>query len=105
MRFQTTENQENMISVWFYLLTVFLKKKVPFGYSGPASSPVARDHRVIFEFKIIEESGDEGSDGKGRKSEGPFPPLSPLSHHSPLVLYARSHHPSLALLASSPIPT
>ena len=76
MRFQTSENQENMISVWFYPLTNFLKKKVPFGYSGPASSPVVRDHWVIFEFKIIKESGDEGSDGKGRKSEGPFPSLS-----------------------------
>ena len=76
MRFQTSENQENMISVWFYPLTNFLKKKVPFGYSGPASSPVVRDHWVIFEFKIIKESGDEGSDGKGRKSERPFPSLS-----------------------------
>ena len=76
MRFQTSENQENMTSAWFYPLTNFLKKKVPFGYSGPASSPVVSDHWVIFEFKIIKESGDEGSDGKERKSEGPFPSLS-----------------------------
>ena len=36
----------------------------------PASSPVTRDHWGIFEL-IIKESGDEGSDGKGRKSEAP----------------------------------
>ena len=36
-------------------------------YSFPASSPVARDHWGIFEL-IIKESGDEGGDGKGRKS-------------------------------------
>ena len=35
-----------------------------------ASSPVARDHWEIFEL-IIKESGDKGSDGKGRKSEAP----------------------------------
>ena len=36
-----------------------------------ASSPVARDHRGMFEF-IIKESGHEGSDGKGRKSPSLF---------------------------------
>ena len=36
----------------------------------PASSPVARDHWGIFEL-IIKESGDKGSDGKGRKNEAP----------------------------------
>ena len=62
-----------------------------------ASSPVARDHWGIFEL-IIKESGDEGSNEKGRKSSH-FP-----SDHSPLALYARSHHPSLALLACSRVP-
>ena len=52
-----------------------------------ASSPVARDHWGIFDL-IIKESGDEGSN----------------SHHSPLALYARSHHPSLVLLACSRVP-
>jgi len=47
-----------------------------------ASSPVARDLWGTFEL-IIKESGYEESDGKG----------------TPLALYPRSHHPSLALLA------
>ena len=55
----------------------------------------------IFEL-IIKESGDEGSGGKGRKSEAPLSPFP--SHHSPLALYARSHHPSLALLTCSRVP-
>ena len=38
----------------------------------PASSPVARDHWRKFEL-IIRESGDEGSDGKGRKKRSDFP--------------------------------
>ena len=66
----------------------------------PASSPVARDHWRKFEL-IIRENGDEGSDGKGRKSEATFPSLS-FSFPSlapPIALYARSHHPSPALLA------
>ena len=40
------------------------------GAEKSASSPVARDHWEIFEL-IIKESGDKGSDGKGRKSEAP----------------------------------
>ena len=48
----------------------------------PASSPIARDQWGIFELNI-KKRGDEGSDGK---------------------LYARSHHPSLALLACSRVP-
>ena len=65
----------------------------------PASSSVARDHWGIFEL-IIKESGDEGSDGKRRKSEATFPSLS-FSFPFPSLLapYARSQHPSLALLA------
>ena len=53
----------------------------------------------IFEL-IIKESGDEGSDGKRRKSEATFPSLS-FSFPFPSLLapYARSQHPSLALLA------
>ena len=43
----------------------------------------------IFEL-IIQESGDEESDGKGRKKK-----QSPLGQ----ALYAHSHHPPLALLA------
>ena len=45
-----------------------------------ASSPVARDHWGIFEL-IIKESGDEGSDGKGRKSPLSllFLPITPRS--------------------------
>ena len=36
---------------------------------------------------------------------GRLSPLSPFpSHHSPLALYARSHHPSLSLLACSRVP-
>ena len=77
------------------------KESPPSGICHPASSPVARDHWGVFKL-IIKESGDEGSDGKGRKSEAKLSPLSPFpSHHSPLALYARSHHPSLALLACS----
>ena len=68
---------------------------VHFYVNRAASSPVARDHWGIFEL-IIKESGDEGSDVKGRKSEA--------SRHSPLALYAPSHHPSLALLACSRVP-
>ena len=66
----------------------------------PASSPVARDHWRKFEL-IIRESGDEGSDGKGRKSEATFPSLSfffPLLAAS-IALYACSHHPSPALVS------
>ena len=56
----------------------------------PASSPVARDHFWgIFEL-IIQESGDEESDGKGRKKK-----QFPLGQ----ALYAHFHHPPLALLA------
>ena len=51
-----------------------------------ASSPVARDHWEIFEL-IIKESGDKGSDGKGRKSITPrsrstLVPIIPLSRFS-----------------------
>ena len=56
-------------------------------HPGSASSLVARDHWGIFEL-IIKESGDKGSDGKG----------------TPLALYPRSHHLSLALLSCSRVP-
>ena len=51
-----------------------------------ASSPVARDHWEIFEL-IIKESGDKGSDGKGRKpitprSRSTLIPIIPLSRFS-----------------------
>ena len=61
-----------------------VKKKtlIQFPYPDSALSPVARDLWGTFEL-IIKESGYEGSDGKG----------------TPLALYRRSHHPSLALLA------
>ena len=92
-------------------------------YADTASSPVARDHWEIFEL-IIKESGDKGSDGKGRKSEAPgkswfqdggasnggFPASSPVARDHweifELIIKesARSHHPSLALLACSRVP-
>ena len=46
---------------------------------------------------IIKKSGDERSDGKGRKSEALFS-LFP-SHRSPLALCPHSQHPPLAFLA------
>ena len=73
-------------------------------------SPVARDHWGIFEL-IIKESGDEGSDGKGRKSEATFPPLS-FSFPSLPACALRSFPASLSrasrlscVLASPPIPS
>ena len=72
-----------------------------------ASSPVARDHRGIFEL-IIKESEDEGSDGKRRKREAAFPSLS-FSFPSLPARALRSFPSSLSrasrMLASSPIPT
>ena len=74
----------------------------------PASSPVARDHWGIFEL-IIKESGNEGSDGKGRKREATFPSLS-FSFPSLPARALRSFPSSLSrashlsrMLASSPI--
>ena len=76
----------------------------------PASSPVARDLWGIFEL-IIKESEDEGSDGKGRKSEATFPSLS-FSFPSLPARALRSFPSFLArasrlfrVLASSPIPS
>ena len=73
-------------------------------------SPVARDHWGIFEL-IIKESGDEGSDGKGRKSEVTFPSLS-FSFPSLPACALRSFPASLSrasriscVLASPPIPS
>ena len=72
-------------------------------YGASTSSPVARDHWEIFEL-IIKESGDKGSDGKGRKSEAfsfSFPSLPARALRS----FPSSLSRASRVLASSPIPT
>ena len=59
-----------------------VNRRLPDHYPFSASSPVARDHWGIFEL-IIKESGDEGSDGKGRKSSLLFLPITPRSLPNP----------------------
>ena len=67
------------------------------GLSLPRPQSLAISLWGIFEL-IITDSGDYGSDGKGRTSEDP--PLSSFpSHYSPLAVNARSHHAPFLLLA------